>query len=137
MPTTLPAHFAALASVLLVSACFLLAACDVSGSPSASASGTPTGAGCTAEEVAAGGIDGRVVDPDGNPLNDILIQIRSTGGFQGTARTGEDGVFSAPGVSGEFQVTTTDLNYLELVREITVPCGEMVEVELVLSPVDG
>jgi hypothetical protein len=37
-------------------------------------------------------------------------------------------------VSGEFQLTTTDIDYDPLVREVTVPCGELVEVELVLVP---
>ena len=31
----------------------------------------------------------------------------------------------------------TDIDYAEVVREVTVPCGELIEVELVLTPVDG
>ena len=122
---------------MLLSVLVLLAACDLSTSPSASAIGSPTDDACGPEDVARGGIDGLVVDPDGNPLNDVLIQIRSTGGFRGTARTGEDGTFTAPGVAGEFQVTTTDIAYDSLVREFVVPCGELFEVELVLTPADG
>ena len=30
-----------------------------------------------------------------------------------------------------------DLEYAEAVREVSVACGELVEVELVLTPVDG
>lgn len=78
-----------------------------------------------------------MVDAEGNPLNDIFIFIQTADGFRGTTRTGEDGVFTAPGVSGEFQITTTDIDYAELVRDVTVPCGELVDVELVLTPVDG
>ena len=78
-----------------------------------------------------------MVDADGNPLNDIFIFIQTADGFRGTTRTGEDGVFTAPGVSGEFEITTTDIDYAQLVRRVTVPCGELVDVELVLTPVDG
>lgn len=114
----------------------LLAACDGSAAPSVSGPSS-SGAGCSPEEVAEGGIAGRVVDTEGTPLSDILLQIRDPGGFSGTARTSEDGTFGAPGVSGEFEMTTTDLNYRQLVQRVTVPCGELVEVELVLTPTDG
>ena len=103
------------------------------GTPTAS----PTETACGPDEVANGGINGTVVDAEGNPLNDIFILIQTPDGFRGTTRTGEDGVFTAPGVSGDFQITTTDIDYAEVVREVTVPCGELVDVELVLTPVDG
>jgi len=122
---------------MLISLLILLAACDLSASPSASTIGSPTDDACGPEDVARGGIDGLVVDPDGNPVNDVLIQIRSTGGFRGTTRTGDDGTFTAPGVAGEFQVTTTDIAYDPLVREFVVPCGELFEVELELTPADS
>lgn len=128
---------AALWRAMLISLLILLAACDLSASPSASTTGSPTDDTCGPEEVARGGIDGLVVDPDGNPVNDVLIQIRSTGGFLGRARTGEDGTFTSPGVAGEFQVRTTDIAYDPLVREFVVPCGELFEVELVLTPADS
>lgn len=128
---------AALGPVVVIVLLVALAACDSSATPSSSVPGASANAVCGVEEIAASGIDGRVVDTAGNPLNDILIQIRTTGGFRGTVRTGEDGVFSAPGVSGDFQMTTTDIDHDDLVREITVPCGELVEVELVLTPVDS
>jgi len=76
---------------------------------------------------------GSVVDLEGNPLNDIFIAIEATGGLRGDTRTGEDGVFTSPGVSGEFRITTTDIDYGEVVRRVTVPCGELVDVELVLT----
>ena len=123
---------AALVFVLLA----LAAACDLSGLPSTVPSGSPPRGSCGPEEIAEGGIDGRVIDADGNPLNDILVQIQTLGAFRGTARTGDDGVFTAPGVSGDFQLTTTDIDYQDLVREVTVPCGELVEVELVLTPAE-
>ena len=50
---------------------------------------------CGPEEVATGGIEGRVVDAEGTPLSDILVQLE-TASFYGSSRTGEDGVFSAP-----------------------------------------
>lgn len=134
MPITMSlGRRAALGPAMLLCLC-LAAACDFSAAPSPSVPVSSPSATCGAEEIAEGGIDGRVIDPDGNPLNDILIQIQTLGAFRGTARTGEDGVFTAPGVSGEFQLTTTDIDYDPLVREVTVPCGELVDVELVLVP---
>jgi hypothetical protein len=121
-------------AVLLV--ILIVAACDGQSSPSASPAPSATAERCGPDEVADGGINGRVVDADGNPLDDIFIFIQTPGGFRGTTRTGEDGVFTAPGVSGEFQITTTDIDYAEVVRNVTVPCGELVDVELVLTPVD-
>lgn len=128
---------AAQGPVVVISLLVALAACDSSATPSSSLPGSSDDPACSVEEIAEGGIDGRVVDTAGNPLNDILIQIRTTDGFRGMVRTGEDGVFSAPGVSGDFQMTTTDIDHDDLVREVTVPCGELVEVELVLTPVDS
>ena len=124
-----------LPGVLLLVVIFL-AACDPTSTPSASLSPSPSAAACGAEEVEGGGISGVVVDTDGNPLNDIFILIETTGGFRGDARTGENGVFTAPGVSGNFRISTTDIDHLPVVREVTVPCGELVEIELVLTPVD-
>jgi len=111
----------------------MLAACDLSSSPTPSAVASATSVACGSDEIAAGGINGSVVDPEGNPLNDIFIAIEATGGFRGDTRTGEDGVFTSPGVSGEFRITTTDIDYGEVVRRVTVPCGELVDVELVLT----
>ena len=120
--------------------CFLLlislAACDLSGSPSASSAAPSGNSTCGPEEVANGGIKGIVVDAEGNPLDDIFILIQ-TDEFRGDTRTGADGVFTALGVSGEFQITTIDIDYAQVVRDVTVPCGELVDVELVLTPVDG
>lgn len=119
--------------VLLV----VLSACDPSSTPSASAAGSPSSTACGPDEVADGGISGSVIDSEGNPLNDIFVLIESPGGFRGNTRTGEEGLFTAPGVSGDFRISTTDIDYRELVREVTVPCGELVDVELVLTPVEG
>lgn len=113
-----------------------VAACDLQAPPSASPAASAAAERCGPDEVADGGINGLVVDADGNPLNDIFIFIQTPDGFRGTTRTAEDGVFTAPGVSGEFQITTTDIDYAEAVRNVTVPCGELVDVELVLTPVD-
>ena len=82
-------------------------------------------------------MSGSVVDGDGNPLEDILVQIDNGAGFTGSARTPADGTFSAPGVSGEFVITTLDIDFESLTQRVTVPCGETVEVELVLAPIDG
>lgn len=137
MPDTgLSAASRALRPTALIVLLAVLAACEPSSSPSASVA-PPTTAACSAEEVRGGGISGRVVDTEGNPLSDILILVQAPGGFTGTTRTGQEGVFSAADVSGEFQITTTDIAYREVVRRVTVPCGELVEVELVLTPVDG
>ena len=130
MPTTWR-HLAAL--VLLV----VLAACDLVSTPSSSVPPSPTTAPCGPEEVAGGGIEGIVVDSEGNSLADVLVFIANADGFTGTAHTTEDGRFSAPDVAGEFQITTTDLDYREEVRRVTVPCGELVEVELVLTPLEN
>ena len=83
------------------------------------------------------GIDGIVVDSDGKPLDDIFVQIEAGGGFTGDTRTGPDGIFSAPGVTGDFVITTIDIAYDPVTRRVSVPCGETVEVELVLTPTGG
>jgi hypothetical protein len=138
MPRTRPLfRRAALGPAALLVAILILAGCDLGGSPSPSPVASPTKDVCGPDEVAGGGINGRVVDSEGHPLNDIFILIQTPDGFRGTTRTGEDGVFTAPGVSGDFQITTTDIDYAQLVQEVTVPCGELVDVELVLTPVDG
>ena len=77
-----------------------------------------------------------MVDGDGNPLEDIFVQLDNGAGFTGSARTPADGTFSAPGVTGEFVITTLDIDYESLTQRVTVPCGETVEVELVLAPID-
>jgi hypothetical protein len=125
-----------LPGVLLLVVLFFLAACDTTSAPSVTPSPSPSISPCGAEEVEGGGISGVVVDTEGNPLNDIFILIETTGGFRGDTRTGENGVFTAPGVSGDFRISTTDIDHLPVVREVTVPCGELIEVELVLTPVD-
>lgn len=132
LPSARPPAIRALLAVAL------LVACNAPGPPSPSPSASPSaGAACGPDEIAASGIDGSVVDGDGNPLGDILVQIDNTAGFTGSARTPADGTFSAPGVSGEFVITTLDIGYESLTQRVTVPCGETVELELVLTPVDG
>jgi hypothetical protein len=123
------------AAVAALLALLTLAACDPTASPTGTPS--PTAAACGPEEVEGGGISGRVVDTEGNPLGDILVLIEAPGGFVGEVRTGEDGVFSAPNVSGDFRISTTDIDHDPLTRLLTVPCGELVEVELVLTPAEG
>ena len=138
MPRTRPLfRRAAFVVAPLLAVIVTLAACNLGGSPSPSTAASPTDDSCGPDEVADGGINGSVVDPEGNPLNDIFISIQTPDGFRGETHTGEDGVFTALGVSGDFQITTTDIDYAEVVREVTVPCGELVDVELVLVPVDG
>jgi hypothetical protein len=112
-----------------------LAACDGAATPSTSAPSPSASvpATCGTDEIAASGIDGRAVDTEGNPLEDIFIQIETGDGFRGTTRTTPEGVFTAPGVSGEFVITTLDIDYEPITRRVTVPCGETVEVELVLT----
>ena len=124
-------------AILTLLALSLLVACDAPGPSSPSPTASPSApAACGPDEIAASGIDGSVVDGDGNPLEDILVQIDNGAGFTGSARTPADGVFSAPGVSGEFVITTLDIDYEPLTQRVTVPCGETVELELVLTAVD-
>ena len=138
MPITRPlVRRATLGPAALLLLLLALPACNPSASPSTAPTASPVDTACDPDNVANGGINGTVVDAEGNPLNDIFILIQTPDGFRGTTRTGEDGVFTAPGVSGDFLITTTDIDYAEVVRELTVPCGELVEVELVLTPVDG
>jgi hypothetical protein len=124
----------------LVAVFAVLAACDTSASPTPSpraSAARASAAPCSVDDLAASGIDGLVVDTEGNPLDDILVQIENLGGFTGTARTGEDGVFTAPGVTGEFVMATVDIDYNTVTQRVTVPCGETVDVELVLTPSGG
>lgn len=119
------------ASLLLAS--LALGACDAVSSPSASATATPTSAvACTGSALEASGIDGLVTDEEGNPLNDILIQLDNGAGFTGSARTGEDGVFFTSGVVGRFLITTVDLHYASVTEFVEVTCGSTVEVVLEL-----
>jgi hypothetical protein len=134
MPTTTRLRVAVPAGLLALT--FALAACDAAtASPSArAASPSPSAAAeCDVEEIEASGIDGRAVDSQGNPLGDIFIQIETSDGFRGTTRTTPEGVFTAPGVSGEFVISTIDIAYEPITRRVTVACGETVEVELVLT----
>lgn len=115
----------------------LLVACDAPGPSSPTPSASPSApVACGPAEIAASGIDGSVVDGDGNPLEDIFVQLDNGAGFTGSVRTPADGTFIAPGVSGEFVITTLDIDYESLTQRVTVPCGETVEVELVLAPID-
>ena len=135
MPSSRALRQAAL--LALVAVLGMLAACDRSAPPSPSAVASASAIACAADEIEASGINGSVVDSDGNPLDDILIQIDNLGGFRGTARTAEDGVFTAPGVSGEFVIATVDIGYDSVTQRVTVPCGETIDVELVLTPAGG
>jgi hypothetical protein len=138
MPSTRSIRHAGCLGLLVALA--TLSACDTSASPtpipSAPAS-SASAAACSVDDIAASGIDGLVVDAEGNPLNDIFIQVDNLGGFSGSTRTGTDGAFTAPGVTGEFVITTVDAAYDTVTERITVPCGETVDVELVLTPSGG
>ena len=101
--------------------------------PSATSSEGASGP-CGPDEVEASGIAGTIVDSDGNPLEDILVQIDNTAGFTGSTHTTEEGSFTAPGVTGEFVITTVDLAYDSVTERVTVPCGETVDVEIILTP---
>lgn len=111
-----------------------LAACDTLSSPSASPTSPPTSppAACTGADLEASGIDGLVTDEEGNPLNDILVQLDNGAGFTGSARTGEDGAFFTNGVVGRFLITTVDLHYAPVTEFVEVTCGTTVEVVLEL-----
>jgi hypothetical protein len=113
-----------------------MAACDSPTAPSVEPTPSPTPAEgrCLGDELERSGIDGRTVDADGNPLGDIFILIE-TGGFRGDTRTAEDGVFFATGVTGEFTISTVDVDYVSGPIQVTVACGEMVSVEIVMTPV--
>jgi hypothetical protein len=127
-------------SVSLLVILSALAGCDASSpSPSVNAASPSASAlvTCGPDEMAASGINGSAVDPDGNRLPDIFVQLDNGDGFRGSTRTNEEGVFTAPGVSGEFVITTIDIDYDPITQRVTVPCGETVEVELVLTPADG
>lgn len=115
----------------------LLAACDTAATPSASATASEAAAPCTPDQIEASGINGSVVDTEGNPLGDIFVQIETGGGFRGTTRTADDGIFTSPGVTGDFVITTVDIGYAPVTERVTVPCGETVDVELVLTAVDA
>ncbi|MCV0403403.1 MAG: carboxypeptidase-like regulatory domain-containing protein [Chloroflexi bacterium] len=131
MPSARAPHLVLLVVLLAV----LAAGCDGSSAPSADASAPADDGVCGAEEVADGGIDGSIVNTDGEPLEDILVIIEHGDGFRGTARTGEDGRFTGTGVSGVFTITTVDAGHTPVVRTVTVPCGVLVPVELILAPV--
>lgn len=112
----------------------LLAACDgdqptPSPSPSASVAASPD----ASADASAGGIEGLVVDADGNPLADIIITIQ-TNEFHGDTRTTEDGTFSALGVTGEFVITASSLGYENATQRVEVEPGQLVEVTLTMQP---
>jgi hypothetical protein len=123
-------------SILVLSLLALLAvACNAPGPQPSSAPASAQGnVACGADEIATSGIAGTIVDSEGTPLPDILVQIDNTAGFTGSTHTPEDGTFTADGVSGEFVITTVDLHYDSVTQRVTVPCGETVEVEIILTP---
>lgn len=129
MPSVRAPHLALVAALLAA----LVAGCDGAAAPSGDLT-TPAGSACGPDEVVDGGIDGSIVNTDGEPLDDILVIIENADGFRGTARTGADGLFSGTGVSGTFTITTVDAEHAQVVRTVTVPCGVLVPIELVLAP---
>jgi hypothetical protein len=133
MPSIPSRRFTVLAALVVGVA---ITACDSVGSPSSVPSPSSPAAPCEGADREASGIQGRVVDSDGNPLNDILV-ILETGSFVGDTRTGDDGEFQTSGVTGEFTISTVDIDYQEVTRRVTVACGETVDVELVLTPIGG
>jgi hypothetical protein len=137
MPSTESPRRGAFIALVALALTALLGACDTSATPSATAVASTAPRPCTTDEIAASGINGSVVDSDGNPLGDIFVQIETGDGFRGTTRTGTDGAFTAPGVSGDFVITTVDIAYASVTQRVTVPCGETIDVELVLTPTDG
>jgi hypothetical protein len=139
MPSLTSRRTAACLGLLVLVLAATLAACDGSTSASQAASATPSAssASCEPDEIAMSGIDGIVVDSDGNPLEDVLVQIDAGDGFTGDAHTTADGTFSAEGVTGDFVITTVDIAYDSVTRRVSVPCGETVDVELVLTPTGG
>lgn len=129
-------HARSLASrwVAAVAALVLVGACEAGPTATPTASPSPAAEPCLGDELAQSGFRGVVVDSEGEPVADILVQIDNTAGFGGSARTGEDGVFFADGVVGTFILTTVDIDYPSVTDAIVVPCGETVELELVLPP---
>lgn len=136
MPSPLPPARVSGAVSLVLALATIVVACDAATTPSPATSAS-SAAACGPDEVAGGGIAAVVVDPDGNALDDIFVIIEAADGFRGDARTGANGIFSAPDVAGEFRITTVDADYEQLVRTVLVPCGELVELELVLTPSGG
>jgi hypothetical protein len=127
----MPSHHrparAALASLLLAG---IVAACDTS--PPLRASPMSPAASVDVEE---GGIEGIVVDPEGNPVADAIVTIETvSGGFYGTTRTAPDGTFFTRGVSGDFIITINDLDYQPEIRRVAVEPGQLVTVEITLQP---
>ena len=126
---------ATLATPGLLLLAVVVAACKGPGPASSGPGASADEAGaCTTDEIAASGIAGTIVDSDGNPLNDILVQIDNTAGFTGSTHTPADGTFSAEGVTGTFVITTVDLDYDTVTQRVSVPCGETVDVEIILTP---
>jgi hypothetical protein len=115
-----------------------LAACDSPSAPSAEPTHSPTPASgrCLGDELERSGISGRTVDADGNPVGDIFVLIDTGRGFRGDTRTAEDGVFFTTGVTGEFTISTVDIDYVSGPIQVTVACGETVSVEIVMTPVE-
>lgn len=110
----------------------LLAACEtVVESPTAAPSPTER----PSVDLMAGGIEGLVRDPAGQPIEGALVLI-TTREFNGTARTSEDGRFVTRGVSGTFTIHVSGLEWIDQTQTVTVAPGELVEVVFVLQPRD-
>jgi Carboxypeptidase regulatory-like domain len=107
------------------------AACQP-GAPPASPSATR--AVCSAERVAGGGIQGRVLGASGNPVNGATVMIQPVNQeFVGTATTASDGTFRSLNVSGAFIIQISAIDYQTATREVSVPCGELVTLEVTLA----
>ena len=81
------------------------------------------------------GIDGRVVDENGEPLAEVRLVLR-LGVRRGTAATTADGTFFDRGNLGEIGITASLEGYQTEETTVIVVPDEITEIEIVLVPHD-
>lgn len=81
-----------------------------------------------------GSVAGLVVDPEFQPLVDAQVALQEPGNV--TARTDASGKFTFNEIDpGSYTVVAQKLGYESAGRKVTVLAGEVVEVQLTLSPI--
>ena len=81
--------------------------------------------------TATGGISGRVVDPDGAPVDAARIEVAGV-----SVLTDEEGNYSVADVSaGDHTIWATKTGIGELTSEVTVRAEATTRFDIVLSPV--
>ena len=83
---------------------------------------------------ASGGVTGSVTDPQGQRVPGAEVRLAESGSIRKTTRTTLEGAFSFTGIeAGNYTLTAEAPGFRTLAREVTVPPGEPVHIDLQFS----